>query len=566
MTRRTRIAGLAGFLLGILGWLAGSTSQAAPPGNGAPLPGGSAAVPRLLVLVVFDQMREDYLERWQDLFGTGGFRRLQKEGAWFQDCHYPYAYTVTGPGHASLATGSSPNRHGIINNEWYDRQTGAVVGCVEAERYAGPGSAGRAVSPEHLKAPALADVLKEAHGERARVVSVSMKDRSAVLPGGHRPDVCCWFDSVSGRFVTSPYYRAGLPTWVERFNARQSADAWAGKTWDRLRPELDYARHSGPDNMPGEPLDRTFPHRLPDGRRPLSKAYYRALVDSPFGNDLLLELARQAVDAEQMGRHTAADLLCVSFSCTDTVGHAFGPDSQEVLDVTLRADRVMQELLDRLDARVGKGRYVLVLTSDHGVCPLPEVSRAAGREAGRVDPAFLASRAESFLVERLGEPGQRQRWLQASVAPWLYLNQALIRARGLREPDVERLLADWARRQPGIQEAYTAGQLAGDLPANDRLGRQVQRCFYPGRSGDVALVVKPYFVFWSSLPGTGTSHGSPHDYDTHVPLLVFGPGVAAGVRKEPITPQAAAAILAHAVGLKMTTDPDATVPAGLFSR
>jgi hypothetical protein len=533
--------------------------------------------PRLAVLVFFDQMRGDYLSRWQVLFGEGGFRRLQQGGAWFVNCHYPYAYTVTGAGHASVATGCSPDVHGIVGNDWYDRVAHKDVYCVGSDRYEqvpAPVAKEKAdrkegSSPDRLLAPTLADALKQATAGRARVVSLSLKDRSAVLPGGRRPDACSWLKA--GRFVTSTYYRERPHPWVRDFNASGAADAWLGKSWQRLRPDLDYVKWSGPDDVKGEGVGshqgRTFPHPFGLGPKRRKSVYYSALTSSPFGNDVLLDLALRAIDAERLGTRATPDLLCLSFSSNDLVGHAWGPDSQEVLDITLRSDGIVRRLLDHLDARVGKGRYVLALTADHGVCPLPEVARARGHDAGRIEPALLRQRAEDFLdgrfPARAEAGGSRPSWLEAQDGPWLYLNGDLIRRRGLKQPAVEQALARWAASQRGVQTVYTRTQLLAGLPAGDGLGQKVRRSFHPQRSGDVVLIEKPYYLITKYL--TGTTHGTPHPYDTHVPLLVYGPGIRKGTRKDAVTPQAAAVILARALGIAPPAQARAEVPAGLFA-
>jgi hypothetical protein len=561
-TARRLTAWLAAILIGACG-LAPLRSKPASAATRLP--------PRLVVLIVFDQMRADYQERWKDLFTEGGFRRLQSEGAWFQNCNYPFAYTFTGPGHASLATGYSPRTHGIINNEWYDRASHAIVGCVENPRFGASGKpSGKTASPERLMSPAFADRIKEATGGRAQVVSLSIKDRSAVLLGGHRADVCCWLDGDTGTFTTSGYYRGGLPGWVADFNRVRPADAWLGRSWERLLPQLDYTQRSGPDDVVGEGFakgqGRTFPHALGAGSMKPGKAYYQALYASPFENELLLQLASRGIDAGKLGQHADPDVLCISFSCTDSVGHVWGPDSQEVLDVTLRADRIMRDLLAHLDARVGRGAYLMVVSADHGVCPLPEVSRAAGRDAGRIDPKLLASRADAFLGEKFGKPAGPAQWIEGGgeALPWFYLNQRLIRERGLQSTAVENALADWLKRQPGIQTAYTRTQLTAGIPDTDPLGRQVQLSFYRDRSGDVGVVVKPYYIIWSAFPGTGTTHGSPHPYDTHVPFFVFGSKVVAGVRRDAVIPQAAAPIMLDALDIPAPRDTEAAAPGGLW--
>ncbi|HJT76500.1 MAG TPA: alkaline phosphatase family protein, partial [Gemmataceae bacterium] len=462
------------WLLPLLGLVCIGFAGAGP----RPAPAGR---PKLAVLVVFDQMRGDYPIRWRQLFGEGGFRRLAHDGAWFQDCHYPYATTVTAAGHASIHTGCSPRTHGIIANEWFDRASGGEVYCVASPRYTrvppvagGDRKRNAGAAPERLLAPTLADALETATDGQAKVVSLSFKDRSAVLPGGRRPDACYWLDTATGQFVTSTYYRDMPQPWVTAFNDAHPADRWYGGTWDRLRPDLDYAALAGPDDQPGEGggalQGRTFPHPMSGGPLKLKATYYGALYDSPFGNDLLLELAERAIDAEQLGKHDVPDLLCVSFSCNDPVGHTWGPDSQEVLDVTLRSDRLLRELLDHLDRAVGAGRYLLAVTADHGVCPLPEVARRRGEDTGRISPAKLRQGAEEFLDESFGPNPGKAPWLEAagsSFSPAAYLNQAALAKRGLKSADVEAALAGWLVKQPGIQAAYTRTQLLAGVPADD---------------------------------------------------------------------------------------------------
>jgi predicted AlkP superfamily pyrophosphatase or phosphodiesterase len=530
------------------------------------------ARPRLAVLVVFDQMRGDYLTRWDRLFGKGGFHRLEREGAWFDHCHYPYAYTVTAAGHASSLTGCAPMTHGIIGNEWYDRATGASVGCVLVKRYErvpgrrGARAAALGVSPERLLAPTLGDVLKHETGGRGRVVALSLKDRSAVLPAGRHPDACYWFDGGTGTFITSTYYRDRPHPWAADFNRERVADRWFGKTWERLRPDVDYTAGSGPDDAPGEAIGflqgRVFPHPMGRGFKSPGLLYYQALTNSPFGNDLLLALAERAIDSECLGSRDVPDLLCLSFSSNDLVGHCWGPDSQEVLDVTLRSDLIVQQLLDHLDAKVGRGRYVLALTADHGVCPLPELRRAHAKHAVRVNPRTIADQANAFL-SRTFSPGAKARWIENAddAYPWFYLSRTLLKKHGLPSSRVEDALAGWLRQQPEVQAAYTRTHLQRGPIRGDAIGERVRQSFHAERSGDVAYVLKPYDLPWPQL--TGTTHGSPHDYDTHVPLLVFGPGVRHGRYAEAVTPLAVAAILARGLGLPAPARADTSLPSSL---
>jgi predicted AlkP superfamily pyrophosphatase or phosphodiesterase len=534
---------------------------------------------RLAVLVVFDQFRGDYLQRWDELLGEDGFHRLEQDGAWFQNCHYPYANTVTGAGHASLGTGTSPDKHGIIANNWFDRTEGEAVYCAAVPRYQRvpladpakdnadkPKKSKGGGSPDRLLSPTLADALKAATDGKGRVVSLSLKDRGAVLTAGKRPDACYWFDASDGLFVTSTYYRDRAHDWVEEFNKGRPADLWFGRDWRHLRPSLDYAKYSGPDDVTGEGLGvkksqgRAFPHPMTGGQTKPGADYYETLYTSPFANDLLLDLAKRAIDELKLGTNDTPDLLCLSFSSNDPVGHIWGPDSQEVLDTTLRTDLVVKELLNHLDARVGKGRYILALSADHGVCPLPEVSREKGRDAKRLDPKLVREEAEAFLQEKFGKKDGR--WIEATDGGSIYLNRATLKAAGAEQTRVEEALADWFIKRPEFQAAYTRTQLLKEIRKEDEISQRVRHSFHPERGGDVYPVLKPYYLMDIYL--TGTTHGTPHAYDTHVPLLVYGPGVRPAVRREPIIPQAATVILASGLGIKAPADAEAPLPEKLF--
>ncbi len=555
--------------------------------------------PRLLVLIVFDQMRGDYLERWQKHFGTDGFARLQKDGAWFLNCHYPYATTQTGPGHASMLTGCCPDQHGIIANQWYDRKTAAIVNCAESPRYRRvpalpaktpaedpidpPKKTGTAPSsdtpkekpagsPEHILAPTVGDALKEATGGKAKVVGLSFKDRSALLPVGKAADAVYWLDSVDGMIVTSSVYRDSVHPWVEEFNRERVADRWFGKDWTRLRADLDYEKLVGPDEVAGEGKGArqgvVFPHPMDGGLKKPGKSYYDALFNSPFGNDMLLELVKRAVLAEKLGQDEITDLLVVSFSSNDAIGHVWGPDSQEVFDVTLRSDRIVAEFLAFLDKEVGAGKFLVALTADHGICPLPEVSAAKGLAAKRLPVRAYFTGAEGHLQAKFGappaDPPANSRWIESVQAPWVWLNENLIQARGLKSGVVAAELAAFLAKQEGIQRTFTRADLAADFPAADPVGQRFKRSYHPDRAGDVGYVLNPYCLMEAFALSSGTNHGSPHPYDTHVPLIFFGPSIKSGIHRENAVPQAIAAVFAQAAGIKPPKQAAYPVPEGLF--
>jgi predicted AlkP superfamily pyrophosphatase or phosphodiesterase len=537
-------------------------------------------VPKLVVLVVFDQMRGDYLKRWEELYSEGGFKRLMKEGAWFTDCHYPYAATLTAPGHASLATGCSPNRHGVIANDWYCRAETDTIGAVTPP----PNDKRKGFGPYRRRAETFGDSLLGATKGKAKVVSLSIKERAAILLAALRAQLCYWFDTRTGDFVTSPFYRDEPHDWVKAFNKARHADAWLGKTWQRLRLDLDYAKYSGPDfpaQGVGYEQGQTFPHPFVKGMDEKKPTYYDAVTNSPAGNELLLALAKRAIAEEMLGQRGVTDVLCLGFSPNDLVGHCWGPDSQEVLDITLRSDLLMKDLLQFLDDRIGKGRYLLALTADHGICPLPEFARAKGKDAGRVPPELLTSQAEAFLNQHFLKDGEKAAWLEMPKKPIesVYFNRATIKELGLTETVVEKALAEWLSKQPGVQAAYTRSELlarrlkpvATAGQDEDPIARMVQKSFHREESGDVMVVLRPYYIFSQPItsPKTNayrTTHGSPHSYDTHVPLVIMGPGIVPGGRAERINPQATATIVTHALGVPAPRAAETPVPEGLFRK
>ena len=552
------------FLVSVVLGAAGQVYGQAGPASGPPIRPESA---RLVVVLMVDQMRGDYLERWQKQFAEGGFRRLMADGAWFPGCHYPYATTSTGPGHASVLSGTSPATHGIINNNWYDRTVGADVYCATEPRYSlvpppAKGKASPAGSPGRMLSPTLADSLKATTKGQGKVFGLSLKDRSAILPAGSRPDGVYWFDD---RFVTSTFYRDGVHPWVDTFNTSGKADEYFGRPWDKLRSDIDYAEFSGPDDAPGEGAGRkqgtTFPHPVTGGLTAPGPAYYDALANSPFGNDLLLALAKECVTAEQLGRDDTPDLLCLSFSSNDLIGHTWGPDSQEVMDVTLRTDAQVADLLTFLDTNVGVGRYAVVMTADHGVCPLPEWSTGRGQKAARVDTKTILTGAERHLKEAFSGP-EGQRLIEASPVPYIYLNRRSLAARKLDPDTVADSLAQWLRGQDGVERVFTRKQLVAPPTADeDAITGRVRKAYRPDRGGDIYVVTDEFSLASSS--GSGTSHGTPHDYDTHVPLVAFGPGVAGGRRDDAVTPQHASVIAARFLGVAPPKDNEYDIPASL---
>jgi hypothetical protein len=535
--------------------------------------------PKLVVLVVFDQMRGDYLRKWQPLFIDGGFKRLQSEGAWFTNCHYPYAYTLTAPGHTSLVTGTTPSKHGIIANDWYDRVSQTSISSVTPPAE----SVRQGKGPYRRRAQTVGDALLDILMGRSRVFSFSIKDRAAILMAALKANACYWFEPKQGQLVTSPFYRDEPHKWIRDLNKRNMPEQYLGKSWEKFRPNLDYAKFSGPDDFFAEGIGynqgQTFPHPWVVGKgKDAKEKYYEALDTSPAGSEMLVTIVETAIREEKIGQTDNVDLLCLSFSSNDLIGHCWGPDSQEVLDITLRSDVIIKNLLDLLDAKVGKGNYVFAMSADHGVCPLPEFAKLQGKDAGRLAPELLTTQVEAFLNKTFLKEGEKAPWLllPKKANPWIYLNQPTLKELKLEPERVERALADWLTGQPGVEKAFTRSEMmAGKAPASGAaLFESVRRSFHADGSGDVMVILKPYHLFSPPLLSKNpekieayrTTHGTPHPYDTHVPLLVMGRGVKAGERDDRIAPQAMASILARALRIMAPRDAEYPVPEGLFEK
>lgn len=501
--------------------------------------------PKLVVSLVVDQLRYDYLERLGDQFCPGGFRFLSEKGAFLTFAHYDYAPTVTGPGHASILCGSTPASHGIIANEWFDKKSRAMVNCVHDPDTAlvGTPKAGKSPSrsPRNLIGDNAADAMRLAFG--SKVVGVSLKDRGAILPAGRKPNGAYWFDSASGCFVTSTYYRPELPPWAAAFNQQKEPQSFMGQTWTRLKPLEAYAgppEALGAGAAPGE-KPASFDHLV----SPSPTEGFETLAATPFGNRLLADFALAAVDGEGLGSGRQPDLLTVSFSSLDLCGHRFGPNSHEVQDMVLRLDLELERLFRGLDQRLGLQNVWIVLTADHGVAPTPEFALENGLAGLRADMIALAGELLANLEERFG-PG-RFLLTPKIVEGNVYLDHAALAERQLQAGEVASSIRDWALGHGLFQAAYTRTQLL-DGRAPGPLGERVLKGFNAERSGDVVLVQKPF-----QIPGGGrggTTHGAPYSYDTHIPILFYGAPFKPGRCADPVAITDIAATLS--VALRMT--------------
>lgn len=513
--------------------------------------------PRLVLFLVVDQMRADYLDRMDPLF-TGGLRWLLDEGVLFTDAHHDHAATNTAPGHAALATGRHPGPAGIVSNWWMDRNEKEWAYCVGDDRYG--------TSPAHLRVPGLGDWLQERYPS-ARVVSISGKDRSAVLMGGWDPDGAYWYDKGTGGFTTSDYY--DTPAWLEELNdpgadgggdegadegkatRERFADRWFGRLWEPRSLEglgEETLRRLDLVDLDEGPFGRRIPYHVGGASPGPDERYYTALYETPFLDEITAYYVRHLLETGDLGRDEVPDLLAVSFSALDTVGHGYGPDSPEVLDVLLRLDGLLEELLAVVDETVGLDNVVISLSSDHGVVPLPEVRQHRGEPGHRI---------ESPDVRCLQEAGRRLLG-ELRVDPWIdgsrTLDPEILEEHDLDVEEVLRRADELLSQCPIVENIWLATELEAPVIGElTDVERRFRNSYHPQRSPHVSIQYREF-----DLPMTGweTTHGSVYAYDSHVPLLVRRPGGHFGRVGEPVRTVDLAPTLAELVGIPVPEDLD----------
>jgi predicted AlkP superfamily pyrophosphatase or phosphodiesterase len=475
----------------------------------------SAPPPKLLVFIAIDGLPQWQVTAYRDQLAPDGFARFLDRGAWFADAHHGHAFTVTAAGHATMLTGAYPRRTGIVGNDWLDPATGARVyntGDASHHYLDNPTDPLDGTSPRNLRVETLGDVLRRAHPS-SRVVAVSGKDRGAILLAGHAGTAYMYMDD-SGKIVTSDYYAKALPAWVNDFNAARPADRFFTTEWKPLLPEAAYAR-SLPDKQPWFSRSRgALPMRIAEpGVTAPDKAYYQRLLASPFIDALVLDFARSAIAGEQLGRHEAPDILALSQSGHDYVNHAFSAESRLSHDHFLQLDRLLQAFFQDLDQRVGAGNYLVALTADHGFTPAPEYSASLGRDAKRISGDGLVRNINDALQQRFG-PG---RWVRGFSAGGLLIDSAA--ADRVPRETLAEAARDALRAHPAVAVAYTRRELMSGSGAGGPHFEALARSFHPEVSPDVPYVLNPWWIATTA----GATHGSPYAYDTHVPILLWGP-------------------------------------------
>jgi len=473
---------------------------------------------KLVIGITVDQMRYDYIYRYWNDYGDGGIKRLITNGSSYEDCHYEYAPTYTGPGHASIFTGTHPSIHGIIGNNWHSREESKTVYCTEDDSAATIGSnsdAGK-MSPRRLLSTTIGDQLKLASNYRSKVIGIALKDRGAILPAGFLADGAYWYDKSNGSFVTSNFYKKALPEWVQQFNKRKLSDSLLNLTWKPIMSLSNYDESLPDDKLGEKPLGKMtkpiFPYDLKELRKTMG---FELLNYTPYGNTITFEAAKAAIINEKMGADLHTDLLAVSFSTPDYTGHQFGPYSMEVQDMYIRFDRELADFLKFIDQTVGMSNTVIFLTADHGAADHPDLINPP---AGFINFSDLEKGLRKALSDKIGTDP-----IEKIINEQIYLKKSI-------DEQTYKLIAEDTKRylenQPGIASVIETARF-DVCGVEESICKRIRNGYSSSRSGDLVIVIKPGYLSMGYKKG-GTTHGSYYTYDTHVPLIFFGSNINKG--------------------------------------
>ncbi|MCJ8210588.1 alkaline phosphatase family protein [Mucilaginibacter sp. RS28] len=509
---------------GLLLLTVGASAQTKGKVKAAPAPAGLPR-PKLVVGIVIDQMRWDYLYRYYDRYQAGGFKRMLNEGFTCENTQIDYLPTETAPGHSCIYTGSVPAIHGIAANEFIIQATGKQIYCTDDSAINGVGTTSIAgkMSPRNLQATTITDQLRLATNFRSKVIGIALKDRASILPAGHTPTGAYWFDDTSGNWITSTYYTNDLPAWVKGFNEGTTLKNYLSKQWTTLYPAETYVQSTA-DNSPYEGKYRgetapVFPHDLAAISR---NNFYGAIRSSPFGISFTLDFARTAIENEQLGKHPETDFLAVSLSSTDYVGHQFGPNSMEVEDIYLRLDKDLAAFFSYLDAKVGKGNYTAFLTADHGAAHNPKFLMDHEMPAGYFNPIAVAKELNAMLEKKYDAKN-----LVLEIGSYeVNLNNPLIEEKKLNADVIKFDVINYLQKLPGVLYVVDC-QKAQMAAVPEWIRTRIINGYNPEHSGSIIVILKSGF-YGGAMNATGTTHGTWSPYDTHIPLLFMGWGVQHG--------------------------------------
>jgi predicted AlkP superfamily pyrophosphatase or phosphodiesterase len=480
--------------------------------------------PKLVVGIVVDQMRNDYIYRYWNRYGNGGFKRLVNNGYYFKNAHYNYIPTYTGPGHSSIYTGATPRTHGIIANDWYDKTSASFIYCCDDSLVKTIGSASESgfMSPKHQLSSTIGDELKMNSNQKAKVFSVALKDRSAILPAGHAANAAFWFDDSTGNFISSSWYLKELPKWLTDLNSKKLPKTYLEKGWSTLFPIETYSNSIADENKyeaaPNKKEKAIFPYEYSS---PIGKNKFGIIKATPYGNTLTKEVAIECIKNEQLGKDDETDLFCISFSSTDIVAHSYGTRAVEVEDIYLRLDKDIEDLLNVLDKEVGKGNYTVFLTADHGGADVPNHLLENKIPSGYLKEDKLIKKIKKYFQTTYSDS-----LVLATVCnEQVFLNEKKLISLKLNKEDVEQKLADFLITVKGISEAYTSTVLKNQSFEKADYRALLQNGYNHKLSGNVCFIYDPA---WMDYTEKGTTHGAGYNYDTHVPILFYGNGIKKG--------------------------------------
>lgn len=478
------------------------------------------ARPKLVVGLVIDQMRWDFLYRYSERYSPDGFKRLLNSGFSCENAFIPYTPTYTAAGHSSVYTGSVPALNGIVGNNWYDRTIERSVYCTDDSTVTAVGSTSvwGKMSPRNMWSNTITDELRLSNNFRGKTIAIALKDRGAILPGGHTANAAFWFDNTTGGWITSTYYMNALPAWLTTFNARKLPDAYLKQNWNTLYPIASYVQSTVDvrpyeGRLPGE--DNSFPHQTDT----ISTGRYESFRQTPYGNTYTFDLAKAAIENEKLGKSGVTDFLALSFSSPDYIGHTFGPNSIEIEDTYLRLDREVAAFLKHLDATIGKGAYLVFLTADHGAAHAPGFVQEHKLPGGGMDDGALRSRLNEVLKSRFNLTGGISTVMNYQV----YLNDKALAS--VDRAAVKSAIISELLKLPSISSAFDLENLpAATLP--QQVKTMVTNGYNQKLSGNIQFTFKPQYFDWALR--TGTTHGAWYPYDSHIPMLFFGWGVKPG--------------------------------------
>ncbi len=478
--------------------------------------------PKLVVGIVVDQMRWDFLYRYTNRYSANGFKRLLGEGFTCENAFIPYTPTVTAAGHTCIYTGSVPAIHGIVGNNWFDKQQQRMVYCSEDNSVSTVGSNGinGKQSPKNMLVTTIGDELRLASNFRSKVIGVALKDRGSILPAGHSANAAYWYDVNSGNWITSTYYMNELPKWVSDFNAQKVVDKYYAKDWNTLYPANSYTQSTADEKSYESKVFGAEQTKFPYSLKQFAGKNYSYIATTPYGNAMTFDIAKAALDNEQLGKGKETDMLCVSLSSTDYVGHSFGPNSIETEDTYLRLDKDLGDFLNYLDAKVGKGQYTVFLSADHGVAHVPGFMKENKLPGGVFNETDALKQMNAGLKEKFGF----DKAIVSMVNYQVHLNHILIDSSKADEAAMTKWIIGYLQKQEAISQVFEINELM-ETPLPVKVKTMFANGFYAPHCGDIQIILKPGYIDGGK---TGTTHGLWAPYDAHIPMVFYGWGIKHG--------------------------------------